>query len=367
MTSRYNAVIVGQTGVGKSTLINYLYGSPVAKVGIGKPVTQNGFHPIDFEINGLPVRLFDSWGLEVGKEDEWLKDLDEELKNRGVNKPADQWFHSVFYCIQAGGARVQDCDIKIINKFIKENYKVCVVLTKCDQVDEDVENELRKVLTSQIEGIAVMSICSEEKKTRSGTSKSFGKEDIEKQAFSDFFDSLITRLPLRCESIMKDLVAQWLNKSNSEDIGWIGLGGEEVRKKIRESAEMLPDQLSNIAHQEIKNTLAMYGYFAVRLGYPPTDANDTTKIGYQFGENEDPFDWWRLFSLDMLIISRIPERFLIFCYEKKRHETDKTKNEINFCEIKLNEIIEEHITNVTKILNTLKSKATKNIILIGNK
>ena len=51
MTSRYNAVIVGQTGVGKSTLVNYLYGQDIAAVGVGKPVTTEGFYAYDFEIN----------------------------------------------------------------------------------------------------------------------------------------------------------------------------------------------------------------------------------------------------------------------------------------------------------------------------
>lgn len=359
MTSRYNAVIVGQTGVGKSTLINYLYGSAVAKAGAGTPVTKNGFHPIDFEINGLPVRLFDSWGLEVGKEDQWLKNLDEELKNRGVNKPADQWFHSVFYCIQAGGARIQDCDIGIINKFIDENYKVCVILTKCDQVDEDVENELKKVLTSKIQGISVISICSEEKKTRSGISKPFGKKDVENQAFNDFFDSLITRLPLRCEAMMIELVVQWAFKSKSEDVGFAGYDSDNVCEKIRQSAEELSRHLSNIAHQEIKETLEMYGSFAVRLGYPPTDFNNTTESGHHFEKSKKSSDlkWWEYILYAPFIIVYVP-------FNGKNDALKEVSDEVSSCQIKLIEIIKEQISSITKMLNALKLKATKNKFLI---
>ncbi len=36
-----NILLMGATGMGKSSLINGLFGEEVAKVGIGKPVTQH--------------------------------------------------------------------------------------------------------------------------------------------------------------------------------------------------------------------------------------------------------------------------------------------------------------------------------------
>ncbi|HHQ4672570.1 TPA: GTPase, partial [Aeromonas veronii] len=38
--SRPNLMIVGGTGVGKSSLINLIFGKSIAKVGTGQPVTQ---------------------------------------------------------------------------------------------------------------------------------------------------------------------------------------------------------------------------------------------------------------------------------------------------------------------------------------
>nr|WP_252866342.1 GTPase [Wohlfahrtiimonas chitiniclastica] len=65
--TNYNIAIIGQTGVGKSSLINYLFGDNVAKTGVGKPVTTNGFHEIKHFIKDMPVNIYDSWGWKLVK------------------------------------------------------------------------------------------------------------------------------------------------------------------------------------------------------------------------------------------------------------------------------------------------------------
>lgn len=36
-----NVLLMGATGVGKSSLINALFGKEIAKAGVGKPITQH--------------------------------------------------------------------------------------------------------------------------------------------------------------------------------------------------------------------------------------------------------------------------------------------------------------------------------------
>ena len=172
---------------------------------------------MDNEINGLSVRLFDSWGLEVGKEQEWLGLLNEELKNRDTGKSSEQWFHSVFYCIAGSGHRVEDFDIQIIKRFINEKYKVAVILTKADLITEDDEEKLRDTVQNHLgQVVPVIPVCSEEKKLRGGiATKRFGKEEVESQAYKDFCDSIILRLPEHCVKVLKQRIDEWLKKQKS--------------------------------------------------------------------------------------------------------------------------------------------------------
>jgi len=298
MNESYNAVIVGQTGVGKSTLINYLYGQNIVGAGLGKPVTKNGFHPINFILNGLPVTLYDSWGLEVGKWEEWMAELTREFEDRGVDQPANKWFHSVFYCIQAGSHRIQDCDIQIIKAFMGEHYKVSVILTKADYVSADEEDAMRNCLHEQIPGISVIAVCSESKIGRMSKTEQFGKEKVEQQAYIDFFDSLIERLPLRCKSVMEDHVEKWAeqaSRSAYDDVGAFGFNASEAAEKVENSAKTIQKELCDIASYELNSTLRMYGNFSERLGYPPPSLyNDVTDSYERFKKQVSSADyaWW---------------------------------------------------------------------------
>lgn len=354
MNARYNVAIVGQTGVGKSTFINYLYGAYVAKADIGKPVTKNGFHPVELEINGLPVTLFDSWGLEVGKHDQWMSELSKELDKRGINQSASEWFHSVFYCIQAGGNRIQDCDIDIIKRFIENKYNVSVILTKCDQVGEDDENAMKQTIQASIPGISVISVCSEEKKTRSGDTKPFGKVDVERKAFSDFFDSLIIRLPLRCNYVMKEIKKSWLRdvKSYVDDISMGGFNDDAIRSRIKERSENLRNTLLSEVNNEIDSVIKMYGDFSKKLSYPPNDKNSADMEAMNFIQTSSEWVWYEIPAF--IILSPIVIVWGLFT-GKSNCKSDLLI-EISTAQSKVDNYIEEQTRKIKEMLQESKAK-----------
>ncbi len=64
--NHFNILIMGPTGVGKSTLINVILKKKIAETGIGFAVTQGKPHAYESE-NRKGIRLCDSKGIESGK------------------------------------------------------------------------------------------------------------------------------------------------------------------------------------------------------------------------------------------------------------------------------------------------------------
>ena len=76
-------MIIGKTGVGKSTLLNSIFGEDLAKTGIGEPITKEfKKHTKD----GFHLAIFDSPGIESGKENSLKSVCDEaeEIISKGI-------------------------------------------------------------------------------------------------------------------------------------------------------------------------------------------------------------------------------------------------------------------------------------------
>lgn len=359
MSPRYNVAIVGKTGAGKSALVNYLYGDSVAKSGIGKPVTANGFHPVKTEINGLPVTIYDSWGLEVGKESEWLNALDQELAGRGVDKPAAEWFHSVFYCIQASGGRIEKCDVEIVKKFISNHYKVSVILTKCDLISEVDESALKSAIMQELGDIPVISVCSEGKKTRGGQeSNPFGKNDLEKQAFEDFFDSLIARLPERCKVVMQEHRDTWRKKAVSAIEQQVQIGGfneDKLRNEIEGEANSTIGNLAAVADKEVASVVGMYQFFSERLGYPPGIPCNTSPEYIKLYKKNSGLLWYEKLAIPFLFVPVV----IWGLTAGKSASKEELKRNVDDAENAMNQQIEVVLRRVRERLSHAKSAAVK--------
>jgi small GTP-binding protein len=141
-----NILIVGCTGVGKSSLINTCFKKKIADTGTGKPITQNIFCYSD---DNIGINLYDTKGYELGTENH--KEFVNEVYKYAVNnkKSPENKIHLVWYCIDSSGARILDFDIQIIKALSSAGIPVAVVLTKADRVSEEdtnaLDNELKKI------------------------------------------------------------------------------------------------------------------------------------------------------------------------------------------------------------------------------
>ena len=357
--TNYNIAVIGQTGVGKSSLINYLFGDKVAKSGIGRPVTTNGFHEIDHQIKDMSVKIYDSWGLEVGKEEQWLKELGDELKNRGIDKPASDWFHSIFYCIAASGGRIQDADSKIIKKLISESYKVSVVLTKADSLTEEEEVEFIKVISNELgSNIAIIPVCSEHKKTRGGEIFPFGKEDIEKQSIIDLVDSLVLRIPEHCKNVMLTELKKWtaqIHKKIDDDLGFFGLSYSDLKNKLSSSSQQIINEINQKGNFAEESALQQYNFIAQQIGNQIAIHEKEKDIKID-GHKETDFDWKMIPFIPLLLVA-LPFALPFM----RKDEASKMHAEINKFSGDVENLINKRVRDLELSLKNVKEKISTNL------
>jgi GTP-binding protein EngB required for normal cell division len=284
MQSSLNILIIGKTGSGKSSLINYLYGNNIAKTGVGRPVTQKGFDKYNIKWENINVEIYDSVGLEVGdgKSQEWLKNLDDKLKNHGVKFPASQWFHTVLYCINAGGHRVEVYEDKIIERLILDNYRIVIVVTNSDIKTDDEVSELVKPIKEKFSDkiTPIVSVCSIEKKNRDGSiTRRFGREKLEAETLKGFWYAITIRLPDRCEYLLLEELEKWRQEqkklifSNSDNNhNRLRISQGQLASQINTNFQIFLNKLENLRRKtllkEIDETVRNFKVIADKLNYP---------------------------------------------------------------------------------------------------
>ena len=124
---RFNLAIFGKTGVGKSTLVNAIFGTEIAATGIGEPVTR-AEHLYLHQSGTLGV--LDTRGLEVGKDNAALiAELKDYLHGMRRKPLADQ-IHVAWYCVRAGDRRFEETEADFVRALHELGLPVIMVLTQ---------------------------------------------------------------------------------------------------------------------------------------------------------------------------------------------------------------------------------------------
>jgi uncharacterized protein (DUF697 family)/GTP-binding protein EngB required for normal cell division len=145
-----NILICGQTGVGKSSVVNYLFNESVAMSGKnGEPCTRG----ITLFKNST-VNIYDSEGYEIGGASQTHYErliFDDFLARRKGAVDADA-VHLVWYAVSGASKRFTELDVRLIKRIKAEGFQVCVLLTKIDELDEGQLNDMIASLHKDLPG-----------------------------------------------------------------------------------------------------------------------------------------------------------------------------------------------------------------------
>ncbi len=146
-----NVMILGKTGVGKSTLINNMFNQKLAETGVGKPVTDKirKITKSDF-----PLAIYDTPGLELGGEntvdlllEEITGEIDKGIKSGDISNA----IHCIWYCISTPSHRFEQAEIDFLKKFLGKTseYDVPVIVVLTQSYSKKEANTLMKEIEKE--------------------------------------------------------------------------------------------------------------------------------------------------------------------------------------------------------------------------
>ena len=124
---KVNIIVAGKTGVGKSSLINYIFGKEVAKVGDGHPVTQE---IQEYDLENDNITLFDTKGIEAKDYEKTLDNIKKYLELRQDSPDENDDIHIAWLCISERGDRVEEADRELLKILSEAGIPVIGVFTK---------------------------------------------------------------------------------------------------------------------------------------------------------------------------------------------------------------------------------------------
>ena len=163
----FGILVVGETGTGKSTLINNLLGREVAAVGHTLESQTLQVTPHKLSVEGVPIVVYDTPGLDDTRED----DEEEHLRNmRSLIERGE--IHLVIYCMKLTETRMRKGLIRTFGEYHKIGVpweQTVVALTFADKEENttsrfsQMEEKMKKTLIERVgvtsDVVARLKIC----------------------------------------------------------------------------------------------------------------------------------------------------------------------------------------------------------------
>ena len=164
----FNILILGRSGIGKSTLVNSileLEGTPeAAPTGIGKAVTYGepeGY--VSDKKKGL--RLWDSQGIDKEKNNiaNVVQTVENLINEASINNDPDKFIHCIWYCVSGQRFEISEREslIELMKIYDDDSLPIIVVYTEAYSAEDAnaVSEEIRNILKEKIQKIKEINIC----------------------------------------------------------------------------------------------------------------------------------------------------------------------------------------------------------------
>ncbi len=175
-----NLIVLGKTGVGKSTLINSIFREELADTGIGKPVTSK---IKKITKKDVPISIYDVPGfeLEKGQAKEVINGILSLIKKGNDSRDINQMIHCILYCINACANRIEDIELEWIKQFTVNNSttKVPVIVVLTQAAFKNDARTLKNIIEKENLNIKkVIPVLAQDKVDEDTIFKSYGLDNL---------------------------------------------------------------------------------------------------------------------------------------------------------------------------------------------
>ena len=255
-TNHFNILLLGKTGVGKSTLINGIFDfteNEGAKTGDGRPITQEFEEFTSDKRKGL--RFIDSKGIEMGEHNiNAVFNVTKELiENKAREGDPDKLIHCIWYCFKSSNLRFETVEKEtvtlLMNQYDDNNLPIIIVITQ--NYDDEATETMTKFIKDEFQflnrEIIVSPVIAKEKTIVKKKNKFvIEKDGIDELLKISFEKSEKAIYPAFMKSIKEKIVLTFaLNTENKKN---------QLKKNLKEIVQKILNEITE--NEPIENSIS---------------------------------------------------------------------------------------------------------------